>query len=224
MPKPTREDAHSLLRLVGLAQTDRRKTRRVTARGSLLVSAGALALVAALGFATATTGSPAPFPVIGKPAADFTLIDQTGQTIRPSQFRGKLVLLNFIYTHCVDVCPIVTASLVRVQRGLMQHGWWVKDVVFISVTTDPARDIPEVLKRYAEAKGADSAGWHFLTGDLATVAQVHKMYGIYVQPKDKGLQDHALPTFVIDRKGIVLGAYEVTLNSQDVLSDLEKLR
>ncbi len=118
----------------------------------------------------------------------------------------------------------VLVALVRVQWELMKRGWWVSDVVFISVTTDPARDIPEFLKRYAEGKGADSAGWHFITGDLATVARVHKVYGIYGQPKDKGLQDHALPTFVIDRKGIVLGAYGVSLNAQDVLSDLEKPR
>ncbi len=217
MLTPDREHTDSFFRLGKLARMEfhRRSSRAI---------AGPLALLVALGFVATTIAAPAPFPIIGKPAPDFTLADQSGQTIRLSQFRGKLVLLNFIYTHCVDVCPIVTASLVRVQRELMKRGWWVRDVVFISVTTDPARDIPEVLKRYAEGKGADPAGWHFLTRDLATVARVHKVYGIYVQPKAKGLQDHALPTFVIDRKGIVLGVYGVSLSTQDVLSDLEKLR
>ncbi len=186
--------------------------------GTLLI----LLSVAAL--STAAPAPPLPFPVIGKSAPDFTLVDQSEHRVRLSQFRGRLVLLNFIYTHCVDVCPIVTANLVRVQRELMQRGWWGKEVVFLSVTTDPARDLPNVLRKYAQAHGADSAGWHFLTGDLGAVAQVHKLYGITVRPAEKGLQEHDLPTFVIDRKGVVLGAYGVALNPQDVLHDLEELR
>ncbi len=165
-----------------------------------------------------------PFPVIGKQAPDFTLIDQDVHRVRLSQFRGKLVLLNFIYTHCVDVCPIVTSKLVKVQRELIRRGWWAKDVVFLSVTTDPARDLPPVLRKYAKARGADTVGWHFLTGDLRTVTTVHKLYGITAMPAESGLQEHTLPTFVINRKGLVLGTYDVRFDPQDVVRDLEKLR
>lgn len=167
---------------------------------------------------------PAPFPVIGTQAPDFTLIDQREQRIQLRQFRGRLILLNFIYTHCVDVCPLVTTNLVNVQRALLARGWWGTDVIFLSVTTDPARDLPAVLRKYAQARGADSAAWHFLTGDLAAMSRVHKLYGITVRPAAKELQEHALPTFVIDRKGIVVGAYGVALNPQDVLHDLAQLR
>ncbi len=169
-------------------------------------------------------GAPVPFPVVGTRAPDFKLVDQWDRPIQLSQFRGKLILLNFIYTHCVDVCPIVTASLVKVQRALITRKEWGKDVVFISVTTDPARDTPTVLRRYAQARGADGSAWHFLTGDLATVTRVHKLYGITYRSAANGLQEHVLPTFVIDRKGMVLGAYGVPLNPQDVLNDLEQLR
>lgn len=134
------------------------------------------------------------------------------------------MLLNFIYTHCVDVCPIVTASLVKVQRTLIARQWWGADVVFISVTTDPARDTPAVLGTYARARGTDSSAWHFLTGDLAAVGHVLKLYGITSRPVGKGLQEHVLPTFVIDRRGIVLGAYGVPLNPDDVLRDIAQLR
>ena len=168
--------------------------------------------------------APPPFPVIGKQAPDFALIDQDEHRVRLTQFRGKLVLLNFIYTHCVDVCPIVTAKLVKVQRELIRRGWWAKDIVFLSVTTDPARDLPPTLRKYAQARGADTAGWHFLTGDLRAVTTVHKLYGITALPVEGGLQEHTLPTFVINRRGLVLGSYDVTFDPQDVVRDLEKLR
>ncbi len=166
----------------------------------------------------------APFPVIGKTAPDFALTSQQEHAVRLSQFRGKLVLLNFIYTSCVDVCPITTASLQRVQQELIKRQWWATDVVFVSVTTDPARDTPAVLRRYAQRYRADAGGWYFLTGAPADVRKVHAAYGIAVRSKGKGLQEHHLPTFVIDRAGTVLGAYGVNPNPRDVLSDLEHLR
>lgn len=164
-----------------------------------------------------------PFPVIGKQAPDFVLVNQAGQQVRLSQFRGKLVLLNFIYTHCTDVCPLTTAALLRVQKDLIQRGWWAKDVVFLSVTTDPERDTPAVLHTYAKRYQADARGWHFLTGSARTVKEIHRKYGIEVRPRGQGLQDHHLPTFAIDRNGVVLGAYGVNPDPEAVLSDMEVL-
>lgn len=173
--------------------------------------------------ATAAAQNASPFPVIGKPAPDFALTDQTGRRVRLSQFRGKLVLLNFIYTHCTDVCPLTTAALLRVQKDLIQRGWWAKDVVFLSVTTDPERDTSAVLHTYAKRYQADARGWHFLTGPLRTVQEIHRRYGIEVRPRGQGLQDHHLPTFAIDRNGVVLGAYGVNPDPEAVLSDMEVL-
>lgn len=172
----------------------------------------------------ASGGAAAVFPVIGKPAPDFTLTSQSGARVQLSQFRGRLVLLDFIYTHCVDVCPLVTANLARVQRALIARGWWVNDVVFVSVTTDPARDTPAAFLTYARRYRADLRGWYFLTGSAQTLAAVYRAYGIHVQPRSKGLQEHALPTFVIDRQGFVLGAYGFDLKPNDVLNDLAHLR
>jgi protein SCO1/2 len=166
---------------------------------------------------------PSPFPVIGRTAPDFTLTDQEGRKIRLADLRGRLVLLNFIYTNCTDVCPITTAMLTRVQRGLISRGWWARDVVFLTVTTDPARDTVAVLAAYAKRYKADARGWHFLTGGEPTLRRVYKSYGITVRPTGAG-QEHDLPTFVIDRKGKVLGAYALGFESEDVLRDLEHLR
>lgn len=196
-----------------------------TVRQSLTITAGALAALALLMWsvpALAQSGAP-PFPVIGHAAPDFTLTDQQGRPVRLAEFRGRLVLLNFIYTNCTDVCPVTTAMLTRVQNTLIDRGWWARDVVFLTITTDPARDSTAVLGTYARRYRADARGWHFLTGDLPTLRRVYRAYGITVMPSGAA-QEHDLPTFVIDRRGTVLGAYGVGFESTDVLNDLGKLR
>jgi protein SCO1/2 len=167
--------------------------------------------------------APPPFPVIGRAAPDFTLTDQQGRRVRLAELRGRLILLNFIYTNCADVCPVTTATLTRVQRGLIARGWWAHDVVFLTVTTDPKRDTISALAVYAKRYRADARGWHFLTGDEPTLRKVYRAYGILVRPTGAA-QEHDLPTFVIDRRGMVLGAYALGFDSEDVLRDLEHLR
>ena len=74
----------------------------------------------------------------------------------------KIVLINFIYTNCTDICPLVTARLLRVQDAF--KGRLGKDVFIYSITLDPENDTPEVLNEHAEAFGTQP-GWLFLTGD-----------------------------------------------------------
>ncbi|OLD47331.1 MAG: hypothetical protein AUI83_14455 [Armatimonadetes bacterium 13_1_40CM_3_65_7] len=169
-------------------------------------------LVVALGAFTGVAHADPPFAVISKPAPDFALTDQDGRSIRLSQFHGKLVLLTFFYTNCTDVCPLTTAALARVQRELIRRHWWGTDIVFASVTTDPLRDTPAVLRAYAARYQADRRGWHFLTGDPQAVVVAG------------GLQDHAVPTFLIDRRGVVLGAYAANPDPADIIQDLAQLR
>ena len=180
------------------------------------------AILAAILVSTGTA-APAPFPVIGKRAPNFVLIDQDDHRVQVNQFRGKLVLLNFIYTHCTDVCPLTTAALARVQRELVHRGWWATDVVFLTITTDPLRDTPGVLRAYATRYKADVRGWHFLTGGPGATQTVYKEYGISIQARGGNLQDHTSPTFVIDRDGIVLGAYGTNPDPDAVVHDLAQL-
>jgi len=185
------------------------------------LTAGILVVLALFIWAVPSSGqsAPPPFPVIGRAAPDFTLTDQQGL----AELRGRLILLNFIYTNCADVCPVTTAMLTRVQRELIARGWWARDVVFLTVTTDPARDTVSVLATYAKRYRADARGWHFLTGDAPSLRRVYRAYGISVRPTGAA-QEHDLPTFVIDRRGTVLGAYGLGFESEDVLRDLEHLR
>lgn len=110
------------------------------------------------------------------------------------------------------------------QRELTARGWSGTRVVLLSVSFDPARDTPAVLRAYAKRFRADTTTWHFLTGPAAVVDRVIKAYGIPVKPAAKqGLVDHALPTLVIDQRGALLGHYEPDFTPGDVVSDLTKL-
>ena len=108
----------------------------------------------------------------------FTLVDQDSQAVTfPDDFEGAPTLVGYIYTHCPDVCPMTTANMKRVRDSLGTGS----DVRFVSITFDPARDTPAVLRGYAEAWGLDATDWRFLTGDSATVAALMGRMGIRYQ-------------------------------------------
>jgi protein SCO1/2 len=132
-------------------------------------------------------------------APDFTLIDQDGKRFLSTSLRGKIVVLDFIYTTCTDVCPLFTANFARLQRQLAtEHR---SEVFLISITTDPEIDSPKVLKAYAQRYGADFGNWAFLTGTEAQLKEVWKGFGIRVIHKARGLVQHDSVTTLIDRQG-----------------------
>jgi protein SCO1/2 len=143
-------------------------------------------------------------PTIGA-APEFALISQDGAEVTLEDFRGKVVAVAFIYASCPDVCPLLTDKMARVQDALGKD--FGSKVAFVSITVDPARDTPEVLKGYAEAFDADLAGWSFLTGEPAAVRDVAHRYGVAVAPAADGQVDHTLLTTLIDRKGTMRVQY-----------------
>jgi protein SCO1/2 len=136
-------------------------------------------------------------PAIGA-APDFALTSQDGKEVRLDDLRGKVVAVAFIYTSCPDVCPMLTDKMARVQDALGAE--FGTEVAFVSITVDPERDTPAVLKEYAEALGANLAGWSFLTGAPAAVLEVARRYGVAVAPAADGGVDHTLLTTLIDRE------------------------
>ena len=96
------------------------------------------------------------------PAPDFVLTSQDGTRVALSELRGRVVAITFIYASCTDTCPLLTAKMARLQGQLGPD--FGPRVFFVSITVDSERDTPEVLKRYAEAHGVNTAGWAFVTG------------------------------------------------------------
>ncbi|MCP2226003.1 SCO family protein [Pseudomonas sp. FSL W5-0299] len=97
---------------------------------------------------------------------DTPLQDQNGNTLRfySDALQNRVVLLNVIFTSCNDACPLITQKLKEVREVL---GDKADGITFISLTSDPLRDTPAVLKAYTLKQGVDGPHWLFLTGDKA---------------------------------------------------------
>lgn len=105
------------------------------------------------------------------------LTTQDGTTVKfyDDLLKGKSVAINVIYTSCKDECPLETARLAQVQKLLGER--MGKDIFFYSITIDPKRDTPKVLKTYAEKFGV-GPGWLFLTGKPEDIKLVTKKIGL----------------------------------------------
>ncbi len=116
-----------------------------------------------------------------RPAADFSLVDQTGSVFHMADTRGKVVLMGFMYTNCPDVCPYTAIKMKAVYSLL---GKDASKVAFVAVTTDPQRDVPQRTAAYSKAVGMYNV-WHFVGGTSAQVAAVWNAYGIGVKADPK---------------------------------------
>jgi protein SCO1/2 len=151
---------------------------RRLARVALLTAALVVAVVAALVAAGRLPGvlvvgyldraRDAGLPVYGE-APVFAMVDQSGRPVRSEDLRGRVVVTNFIYTSCPDVCPVLSARMAALAARLRDAGLLGTRVAIVSVSVDPERDTPEVLRAYAARFGADGEAWRFLTGDPAEV-------------------------------------------------------
>lgn len=118
-----------------------------------------------------------------------TLVDQDGKTVHfyDDLIKGKSVVLDLIYTHCLDSCPLETARLVQVQKMLGDRVG--KDIFFYSISIDPKRDTPKVLKQYAQNYHV-GPGWTFYTGKPEDIILIAKKLGLYSDPDPNDRDGH----------------------------------
>jgi protein SCO1 len=126
------------------------------------------------------------------PAPAFALTDQLGRTVQNSDVVGRVVLANFIFTSCTDICPLLSVRMQAIQERLRSEGMLGNQVQLLSFTVDPAVDTPEVLRAYAERHQADPDAWRFLTGDVATVRSlVIDGFGLGIEAMEADSTDHS---------------------------------
>ena len=133
------------------------------------------------------------------PEADFHLADSNGKALTLADFRGKVKVVFFGYTHCPEVCPTTLADLSQVMRQL---GPDAKNVQVIFVTLDPERDTPQVLGKFIPAFDSSFLGLH---GDAQATAQAAQSFGVSYQ-KQAGKNgsytlDHSDGTYLIGKEG-----------------------
>ncbi|THK35376.1 SCO family protein [Ensifer sp. MPMI2T] len=160
-------------------------------------------------------------PTIGA-APDFTLTSQDGVSVSLRDFRGQVVAVAFIFASCTDICPMLTDNMARVKDAL--GPLFGPQISFVSITVDPERDTPEMLKQYAQNFAADVKGWVFLTGDPAVVHDVGRRYGVIARKTARGDVDHTLLTSLVDRSGSLRVQYiGASFDLEEFRSDLLSL-
>ena len=163
-----------------------------------------LAMLFAAALAGCSPGGDAPkFSLTDISGAGFgkalNLTDHNGKPRTLADFRGKVVMVFFGFTHCPDVCPTTLAEMAQVVKALGPDG---DKVQVLLVTVDPERDTPEVLKQYVPSFNPAFLG---LTGDAEATARAAKEFKVYFQKqpvKDGSYSvDHSASTFILDREG-----------------------
>jgi protein SCO1/2 len=156
---------------------------------------------------------------VGSRMPDFTLTDQSNRAVRLSDFRGRVVAVDFIYTRCPlpDVCPRLSANFARVQNRFREK--MGKDLMLLSITIDPQYDTPQVLVGYAKIWNARLDGWRFLTGQDAAIEVVARRFGMNYWPEE-GLITHTSQTGVIGRDGKLAAQVDGSSFTPSQLGDL----
>lgn len=144
------------------------------------------------------------FQPIAKEAPRFSLQDAEGRSFTLLGFQGKVVVLHFIYAGCPDVCPLHADRIAEIQSMVNQTPM-KEPVQFVTITTDPKNDTPEVMRNYGPAHGLDPANWLFLTTrpdqpEDAT-RKLAEQFGHKFRKTEEGYQVHGIVTHVIDQEG-----------------------
>jgi protein SCO1/2 len=137
---------------------------------------------------------------VGEVIPDFALYDQAGRVVQSGRFRGRQIVLNFIYTRCpiASMCPAATLKMMAAQKLARAAG--IANVDFVSITLDPAHDTPGVLREYAAVRGIDTSNFSFLTGPEGAIRDLLTQFGVIAE-FDGDLIKHTLATLVIDERG-----------------------
>ncbi len=136
----------------------------------------------------------------------YVLTNQFGRAFRTDEFRGRALAITFIFTRCPfpTFCPRMSEHFAEVQRRLLHRAGGPTNWHLLTISFDPDFDTPEVLRRYAEARGADPAHWTFATGDLVDITALGEQFGLvfWRDPAAGGI-NHNLRTVVVDAQGRV---------------------
>jgi protein SCO1/2 len=146
----------------------------------------------------------------------FALRDSLGRSVRLAQFRGKAVLLTFIYDHCPDVCPLIVANL---HNALLRLGSQADKVQIVAVSVDPKGDTPKSVKAFLAAHQM-TGRMEYLIGTLKQLSPVWRSYGVEVQGSpEKREVSHSAFLYGITGHGSILVLYPPNFDPQWIAHD-----
>tara|TARA_B100000676_G_C17997555_1_gene798817 strand:+ start:729 stop:1316 length:588 start_codon:yes stop_codon:yes gene_type:complete len=150
-------------------------------------------------------------PVI-KEVPRFSFTNQNGEKFSNDNFRGKVTILNFIFTSCTGPCPLMTSNMQKLYSNFKG----TKEVQFVSITVDPEVDTQEKLKLEAEMIGVDNDQWQFLRSNLDEVKKLKRDgFMLFADNLPNG---HSIKSILIDNVGNIRKYYDGTdKGSQEIL-------
>lgn len=157
--------------------------------------------------------------------SNFNLINQNGQLITQEHYKGKIYIVDFFFTRCSSICPIMTNNMVKIQDAFLNQ----EDVMLLSLSVTPEIDSVSVLKAYAINNGVIDAKWHITTGNKKHIYELaRKSYFAVVEQGDGGLQDFIhTPNFIlVDQEKQIRGIYDGTSNAEinRIMKDIRVLQ
>ena len=141
---------------------------------------------------------------------------------------GKITIVDYFFTHCPTICPLISSQLARTQEILNQRGITNEDVMILSHSVDPERDTPERMKEYAQMMNADTTQWKFLTGNKEDLYdQARHGYFLTAMASDTAAGGffHSDVFALIDRESRIRGFYDGTSTAEvdEMILDIHKL-
>ena len=170
-------------------------------------------------------------PATGDAVPDFHLINQSGREIDFRQFRGKALLVTFIYTRCPlsDYCPRMSRNFAAIDKSLQADPSIYKKTHLLSISFDPAYDSPTVLRSYGEAYTGNYTKekfghWDFAAPSKADLPKLLQFFDVGATPGENHTITHSLSTVVIAPDGTIAQWYPTNdWKPEDVLNELKKV-
>jgi len=155
----------------------------------------------------------------GTRAEDFTLRDAHGRRVSLREQRGRVVLLTFLYTHCVDKCPGIAHDLNEVLRDV---GAQRRDARVIAVSVDPKYDTPAAVRHF-EATYRLLPQFRYLIGSRAQLKRVWQAYNVLVEPRSSDLFGHSTPIYMLDPNGVPRYSYPSHATPETMVAGVRQL-
>jgi protein SCO1/2 len=136
---------------------------------------------------------------IGRTIGEHTLLDREGRPLRLASYRGKPLLVNFIYTGCFQVCPTSTRALLEAMQA-MRGGFDTNQFNVVSIGFNQPADSPQAMKAFALQQRVTTPNWNFLSAPAASVEALTRDFGFEYRPTQAGF-DHLLQVSIVDAEG-----------------------
>jgi protein SCO1/2 len=162
----------------------------------------------------------------------YNLLNQDSNKVQfPKIIDGKIAVVGYIFSNCVDVCPLTTNNMRLIQEKLNEYN--ISNVDFVSISFDPDVDKPSVLKSFAKVRELNLENWHFLTSSKGTIDSLMDNVGMVIIKSDSTVYESGLKTYyyihtdriqLVDQNGILRRNYIGSkINIDEIVNDIKTL-